>query len=647
MPQLLPNGKQTFFYQNGSPLANGSVAFYLPNTTTPATTWADPGSQTPNPNPVPLDANGQAIIYGNGAYRQIVKDANGVTIWDQQTAAAAGYADLSANGATNPGASLVGFDGGTLATSLLSKINRIVDSISALRGLSKATYNRAFVTGYYAAHDGGGGAYQYDPNDTTSTDNGGTIIVASDGGRWKLQYTGPISLKQFGCKIDGATDDTTAIQAAVTALASGDLYHPGGTCVISSINITTALKLIGAGPKSSIIKTNSATLDVLNCTGVGIVIEKIGFDTSVTRTAGAFVRFQSACSQVTLRDFAMSNYFVGIRDTSAAASRIQDGYMFGPATAPGAGSAGILVDGGNDTYINQVTMDAPAAQQPAAGIQVTQTGALNITDCDIIHHTADLLINPGNGQSVASVYAVNSYFDTAVRGVSIAPTGNGVVIRLHFIGCWTSSHTDSGFFVQSSSTGALDGIEITNHHAILCAANGMLFNNGTTNPSGITILGGDFAGNGQNGIAFGAGVLNFSVIGAHSGAYAGQAGNGQWGILIAAGASNQYVIQGCHLLGNTSGTISDGGTGSTKFIENNIGVTGVQTVPTVGASPWTYTNSTARHQTAYINGGTVSIVAVNGSNIFTQTNCTARIPPGQSMTITYSSAPGVGITTDA
>ncbi|RFP39242.1 hypothetical protein DDJ66_31905, partial [Klebsiella oxytoca] len=158
------------------------------------------------------------------AYRQIVKDANGVTIWDQQTAAAAGYADLSANGATNPGASLVGFDGGTLATSLLSKINRIVDSISALRGLSKATYNRAFVTGYYAAHDGGGGAYQYDPNDTTSTDNGGTIIVASDGGRWKLQYTGPISLKQFGCKIDGATDDTTAIQAAVTALASGDLY---------------------------------------------------------------------------------------------------------------------------------------------------------------------------------------------------------------------------------------------------------------------------------------------------------------------------------------------------------------------------------------------------------------------------------------
>lgn len=636
----------------GKPLQKGSVYIGTANTnpvTNPLTVYQDLAMTIPMQQPlattngfVSLNGSPQPFYVNAASFSLLVNDQSGNLVLSL-----ANYTNPLASQVGAGGAAQIGFDGTTLDQQLLSRLNRVVDTIAALRALNHTIYTRAFVSGYYAAHDGGGGAYQYDPNDTTSADNGGTIIVATDGSRWKLQYTGPVSLKQFGCKIDNGTDDTTAFQNAVTAMANGELYHPGGTCVISGVNISSSIKIIGAGQKSSVIKTNSATADVLNVTVAGVLIEKLWFDSSVTRTAGAFVRFQSGCSQVVLRDFYMTNYFVGIRDTSSAASRIQDGYMFGPPAVPGAGSAGILVDGGNDTYINQVTMDAPAAAQPQAGIQVTQTGALNITDCDIIHHTADLLINPGNNQSVASVYAVNSYFDTAVRGVSIAPTGNGVVVRLHFIGCWTSSHTDSGFVVQSSSSGVLDGIEITNHHAILCTGSGVLLNSGTTNPSSVTILGGDFCGNGQDGIAIGAGVVNFSIIGAHCGAYAGQSGNGQWGILIAAGASNQYVIQGCHLLGNTSGTISDGGTGSTKFIENNIGVTGVQTVPTVGASPWTYTNPTARHQTAYINGGTVSIVSVNGSNVFTQTNCTVRIPPGQSMTITYSIAPGVGITTDA
>lgn len=636
----------------GKPLQGGSVYVGTPNTnpvTNPLTVYQDAAMTIPMTQPLKT-ANGYVTLNGSpqpfyvnaAAYSLAVNDSNG-----NLTLSLPNYTNPLQNQAGAGGAAQIGFDGTTLDQQFASRVNRVIDSINAVRALSHATYTRVFVTGYYAAHDGGGGAYQYDPNDTTSADNGGTIIVANDGARWKLQYTGAVSIKQFGCKIDGATDDTTTLQNAITALPNGELYHPGGTCVLSSVNITTALKITGAGQKSATFQTNSATADVFNVTAIGAIIEKVGFTSSVTRTAGALVRFQSSCSQVVLRDFYMTNYFVGIRDTSSAASRIQDGYMFGPATAPGTGSAGILVDGGNDTYINQVTMDAPAAQQPQAGIQVTQTGALNITDCDIIHHTADLLINPGNGQSVASVYAVNSYFDTAVRGVSIAPTGNGIVIRLHFIGCWTSSHTDSGFVVQSTSTGVLDGIEIIAHHAIGNTGSGALINNGTTNPSTTKIIGGEFCGNGQNGIAIGPGDVNFSIIGAHCGAYAGQPGNGQWGILIAAGASNQYVIQGCHLLGNTSGTISDGGTGSTKFIENNIGVTGVQTTPTVGASPWTYANSTARHQTAYINGGTVSIVSVNGSNVFTQTNCTVRIPPGQSMTITYSAAPGVGITTDA
>jgi len=75
----------------------------------------------------------------------------------------------------------------------------VVDSIAELRALRKTDpATRAVVTGYRAAGDGGGGSYCLDAADTTSTDNGGTVIVASDGGRWKLAQTDCITLRQFG-----------------------------------------------------------------------------------------------------------------------------------------------------------------------------------------------------------------------------------------------------------------------------------------------------------------------------------------------------------------------------------------------------------------------------------------------------------------
>lgn len=82
---LLPNGKQQFFSAGGIPLAGGSVGMYAPGTLTFKTTWVDPKQAVPNANPITLDSGGEAIIYGFGQYRQIVKDSLGNIIWDQLT----------------------------------------------------------------------------------------------------------------------------------------------------------------------------------------------------------------------------------------------------------------------------------------------------------------------------------------------------------------------------------------------------------------------------------------------------------------------------------------------------------------------------------------------------------------------------------
>jgi hypothetical protein len=107
-------------------------------------------------------------------------------------------------------------------------LNKVVDSIAALRALNHTYYQRAFVTGYYAPHDGGGGAYQYDASDTSSADNGGTIIVAADGGRWKLANTSALSVAQFGAKPGATVSATSAFLAAANAISAAG----GGTVIV-------------------------------------------------------------------------------------------------------------------------------------------------------------------------------------------------------------------------------------------------------------------------------------------------------------------------------------------------------------------------------------------------------------------------------
>ena len=70
---LLPNGEQCFQKATG-PISSGSINMYIPSTTTTKTTWKDSGQITANTNPIQLDANGCAIIYGIGSYRQQVFD---------------------------------------------------------------------------------------------------------------------------------------------------------------------------------------------------------------------------------------------------------------------------------------------------------------------------------------------------------------------------------------------------------------------------------------------------------------------------------------------------------------------------------------------------------------------------------------------
>jgi len=236
MATILPNGKTQFEDSNGRPLIGGFVFYYQPNTETKIDTWQDIDLTTPNTNPVELDARGQAAIWGNTVYRQVVKDKDGIVVWDEIVSAAASYADFDSGAAANA----LKFDGATLTQIFQSRVSRVVDSIGTLRSLDSTVYSAAQVSNYYSDRLGGGGNYKVDYNDMSSLDNGGSIIVGNDHARWKLQSAGPFSVKQFGAKGDGSADDSAAFQNAANALPSN-----GGTIVVPD---TSASYIVNTAP---------------------------------------------------------------------------------------------------------------------------------------------------------------------------------------------------------------------------------------------------------------------------------------------------------------------------------------------------------------------------------------------------------------
>lgn len=144
--QIVPNAQTQFVDSNGVPLANGSVYFYVPATTTPKTTWQDSALSVPNANPVTLNAAGRGQIWGSGTYREVVYDQFGSLVWDQQTSAL----DVrTLNGTALVGATISNssISGGTIANAAISNSTfaNNASAFAATENYSNATLANAAV----------------------------------------------------------------------------------------------------------------------------------------------------------------------------------------------------------------------------------------------------------------------------------------------------------------------------------------------------------------------------------------------------------------------------------------------------------------------------------------------------------------------
>jgi hypothetical protein len=411
---LIPNGKQQYFDANGTPLAGGMVYYYIPYTTTAKNTWQDINLSILNTNPIILDAAGECIAWGAGAYRQQVYDVNNNLIWDQYTY---GISPTGSNFVSQEEVQTA--TQGQTAFSLTTitytpGINSLVVFVNGSKQLVGTNYTETsgtvvtFVTGLNA----GDVVDFYASLPATSQNMSNAVTVAyyppftnsvATNVQAKLAQT--VSVKDFGAVGDGTTDDTTAITTAIANSPLGcDVLFPAapnGYLISSTINLNRNVRLVFEGaravnntglPGSYLLKKSTMTTSGLNITingatvyGGGIVGQSGNTDNGITITANNVILDQ-VCAISCGND--------GIRigqDASGTNSNIFK--LINPVCS---------YNGRHGIYINDNNSGAPNAN---AGTIITPF-------CQS---------NAGNGITVA-----NSWFNTIVGPLCEANTTNGI-----------------------------------------------------------------------------------------------------------------------------------------------------------------------------------------------------------------------------
>lgn len=502
-----------FFSDAGVPLSGGTISARLADGTTPTPMYID-DIGTSGGTSITLNARGEPSVSGNTVviwldsaieYKFILADASAVSKWTIDDIASPLY-QLGNTSSASQGDALIGV---------------------------KRTLSGAIATNL---HD------------------------FLDGSEIYLQ-------RDFGCTADGVADDTSKIEAAIAAATNGDvIVFERGTYLISSLaQITKRLTFRGWNFGAVFIKTTSATATIFDVNGFFACFENLCFQSSVARTGGSYIWFNTSGSHCRVENVYMQNYINGIRVTAAAGVSLNRILMDNPA----AGADAILFDGGNEHFLNQVEIGGDGVGN--SGIRITNTGSLQFTDVNVIRHGADLLVNPATGQEVDNVYISNSFFDTADYGVLILPSGSGHVQNIRFNGCWTCSHSFQGVLISNvvGWTGRITGLTFVDHNSQGNAQEGLYIGAGIA----CKVVAGKFLGNTNSGIYVAANVDDFHILGARCGDETGTyAGNGRYGIEIAAGTSDHYTIQaGCDLRGNTLGALLNGASGTDRIIGHNLG----------------------------------------------------------------------------
>ncbi len=207
-------------------------------------------------------------------------------------------------------------------------------NLDALRRLAPTGAEPVFLQGAAAANDGGGGWFVWQA-ESAATDDGGCVVAteSSASGRWHRLYHGPVDVRWFGARGDGAADDSDALQRAVTH--HSDVYMPAGVYRLTrplDLSELWGRRIVGAGQSADIRnpagfesgKLSRATTLMLDADNAPVL-----------RLAGSGHAVERLCLMAKTRQPRAADKSYGIELNNVSRSRFSDIRIFNCATGIG------------------------------------------------------------------------------------------------------------------------------------------------------------------------------------------------------------------------------------------------------------------------------------------------------------------------
>lgn len=398
-------------------------------------------------------------------------------------------------------------------------------------------------------------------------------------------FSDVIDVKDFGAKCDGVTDDTTAINSALTAamaLSGATVQFPAANCIVSTLtNINVKGVLIkGAGVGATKIITNATTGDVFWFGNPGVPfnecggIEDLTIQSNVTRTNGYAIRIDG-CEQGIINN---------IKLATTGGNGIDFGRTGGLATIWFVENSDIEINGsfigirtvhGIERHFNNLWLRGTSAVG-SRGVQILGDGADWWTDVDVVAFEIGILVDSASND-ISWLHMENVLSDTnTLYGFQF--TGANIINGTDLLSCWSSSNGPSTLNGRGFLINTANGLLIQSSRVLNNGGPGIELNSGVSN---VEISGGFMSGNSIGSVGATHGILmtgtsNVRIHGVRSGQTGIVAtGNSQgFGIAVSGTGNTNYAIYGNDVSNNISGGIFNGDAPNqttTKRIYNNIG----------------------------------------------------------------------------
>lgn len=221
-----------------------------------------------------------------------------------------------------------------------------------------------------------------------------------------------------------AGDATARLQALIDAMPAGATLLLGpGTFDLSTITITKALTIRGAGKYATIVRTNSATADFISVnTTATVEISDLHLDTTVTRTGGSFIKVDPPSNvngDSVFRRILFANAYIGLNFVDAADFTVED-CTFANYSNTGIQVADVASPDTGDSLIFNNAFDA-GLNPSGVAIDHLSSGGLRILSNKFLRGSYHILGQYGPGNT--SILVIQGNSSEAAGSANIALTG--------------------------------------------------------------------------------------------------------------------------------------------------------------------------------------------------------------------------------